>query len=141
LVLHGPNLNLLGLREPEVYGLMTLDQVNESLRLMGNKFGVQVDCLQSNHEGNLVDAIHNAREVHDGILINPGAYTHTSVAIRDALAGVEIPTVEVHLSNIYKREEFRHHSYIAPVAIGQISGFGVDSYLLGLQALVNYLAS
>lgn len=139
--MHGPNLNLLGLREPEVYGLMTLDQVNESLRLMANKFGVQVDCLQSNHEGNLVDAIHNARKVHDGILINPGAYTHTSVAIRDALAGVEIPTVEVHLSNIYKREEFRHHSYIAPVAIGQISGFGVDSYLLGLQALVNYLAS
>jgi 3-dehydroquinate dehydratase II len=140
LVLHGPNLNLLGLREPEVYGSMTLDQVNESLRLMAIKFGVQVNCLQSNHEGNLVDAIHNAREVHDGILINPGAYTHTSVAIRDALAGVEIPTVEVHLSNIYKREEFRHHSYIAPVAIGQISGFGVDSYLLGLQALVNYLA-
>ena len=140
LVLHGPNLNLLGLREPEVYGLTTLDQVNESLRLMASKFGVQVDCLQSNHEGNLVDAIHNARGVHEGILINPGAYTHTSVAIRDALAGVEIPTVEVHLSNIYTREEFRHHSYIAPVAIGQISGFGVDSYLLGLQALVNYIA-
>lgn len=140
LVLHGPNLNLLGLREPEVYGLTTLDQVNESLRLMASKFGVKVDCLQSNHEGNLVDAIHNARGVHEGILINPGAYTHTSIAIRDALAGVEIPTVEVHLSNIYTREEFRHHSYIAPVAIGQISGFGVDSYLLGLQALVNYIA-
>lgn len=140
LVLHGPNLNLLGLREPEVYGRTTLAQVDESLKLMARELRVAIDCLQSNHEGSLVDAIHNARDVHQGILINPGAYTHTSVTIRDALAGVEIPTVEVHLSNIYTREEFRHHSYIAPVAIGQISGFGVDSYLLGLQALVNYLA-
>lgn len=107
---------------------------------MASELRVTIDCLQSNHEGNLVDAIHNAREVHQGILINPGAYTHTSVAIRDALAGVKIPTVEVHLSNIYMREKFRHHSYIAPIAIGQISGFGVDSYFLGLQALVNYLA-
>jgi 3-dehydroquinate dehydratase II len=139
LVLHGPNLNLLGLREPEVYGLTTLTQINDSLKLMASKLQVQVDCLQSNHEGNLVDAIHNARGVHAGVLINPGAYTHTSVAIGDALAAVLIPTVEVHLSNIYTREEFRHHSYIAPVAIGQISGFGADSYLLGLQALVNYL--
>lgn len=139
LVLHGPNLNLLGLREPEVYGLTTLAQINDSLKLMGSKLQVQVQCLQSNHEGNLVDAIHNARGVHEGVLINPGAYTHTSVAIRDALAGVMIPTVEVHLSNIYTREEFRHHSYIAPIAIGQISGFGADSYLLGLQALINYL--
>lgn len=138
-MLHGPNLNLLGLREPEIYGSLTLIQINESLKLRGNELQVSVDCLQSNHEGELVDAIHGAREKYQGILINAGAYTHTSVAIRDALAGVVIPTVEVHLSNIYTREEFRHHSYIAPIAIGQISGFGADSYLLGLQALVNYL--
>jgi 3-dehydroquinate dehydratase II len=139
LILHGPNLNLLGLREPEIYGFTTLVQINDSLRLMANRLQVEVSSLQSNHEGNLVDAIHNARGVHEGILINPGAYTHTSIALSDALTGVGIPTVEVHLSNIYKREEFRHHSFIAPVAIGQISGFGVDSYLLGFQALVNYL--
>ena len=139
LVLHGPNLNLLGLREPEIYGSVTLVQINESLKLKSDKLQVSVDCLQSNHEGELVDAIHDAREKHRGILINAGAYTHTSVAIRDALTGVNIPTVEVHLSNIYRREEFRHHSYIASVAIGQISGFGADSYILGLRALVNYL--
>ena len=139
LVLHGPNLNLLGLREPEIYGSVTLVQINESLKLKGNELQVGVDCLQSNYEGKLVEVIHNAREEHQGILINAGAYTHTSVAIRDALAGVAIPTVEVHLSNIYTREDFRHHSYIAPIAIGQISGFGADSYFLGLQALVNYL--
>ena len=138
-MLHGPNLNLLGLREPEIYGSVTLVQINESLKLKGEELQVSMDCLQSNHEGQLVDAIHNAREKHQGILINAGAYTHTSVAIRDALAGVVIPTVEVHLSNIYTREDFRHHSYIAPIAIGQISGFGADSYYLGLQALVNYL--
>ena len=139
LVLHGPNLNLLGLREPEIYGSVTLVQINESLKLKGKRLQVSVNCLQSNHEGELVNAIHNARGEHQGILINAGAYTHTSVAIRDALAGVAIPTVEVHLSNIYTREDFRHHSYIAPIAIGQISGFGADSYYLGLQALVNYL--
>lgn len=141
LVLHGPNLNLLGLREPGVYGTITLAQINDSLKHDAAKLQAKVECLQSNHEGTLVDAIHNARDVHAGILINPGAYTHTSVAIRDALAGVMIPTVEVHLSNIYTREEFRHHSYIAPVAIGQISGFGADSYRLGLRALINYLTS
>jgi 3-dehydroquinate dehydratase II len=139
LVLHGPNLNLLGLREPGVYGKTTLAQIDQSLKTDAAKLQVDIACLQSNHEGALVDAIHNARELYSGILINPGAYTHTSVAIRDALAGVMIPTVEVHLSNIYTREEFRHHSYIAPVAIGQISGFGADSYRLGLQALINYL--
>jgi 3-dehydroquinate dehydratase II len=139
LVLHGPNLNLLGLREPGVYGKTTLAQINESLNLGAAKLEVKLTYLQSNHEGNLVDAIHNARDVYTGILINPGAYTHTSVAIRDALVAVMIPTVEIHLSNIYTREEFRHHSYIAPVAIGQISGFGADSYYLGLQALINYL--
>lgn len=141
LVLHGPNLNLLGLREPAVYGKTTLAQINESLNLSATKLQVKLTSLQSNHEGSLVDAIHNARDVHTGILINPGAYTHTSVAIRDALVAVMIPTVEIHLSNIYTREEFRHHSYIAPVAIGQISGFGADSYYLGLQALINYLKS
>jgi len=138
-VLHGPNLNLLGRREPKIYGSVTLVQIDESLKLSGSELQVSVDCLQSNHEGELVDAIHNAQDKYQGIVINPGAYTHTSVAIRDALVGVAIPTVEVHLSNIYSREDFRDHSYIAPVAIGQISGFGADSYSLGLQALVNYL--
>ena len=141
LVLHGPNLNLLGLREPEIYGSITLAQIDDSLKLDAAKLQIEVDCLQSNHEGVLVDAIHNARKSHKGILINAGAYTHTSVAIRDALAGVMLPTVEVHLSNIYTREDFRHYSYIAPIAIGQISGFGADSYRLGLQALVNHLRS
>ena len=139
LILHGPNLNLLGLREPEIYGSSTLDAINKSLETDAKRLQVSVHCLQSNHEGVLVDAIHNAREKYQGIVINAGAYTHTSVAIRDALSGVGIPTVEVHLSNIYTREEFRHHSYIAPIAIGQISGFGLDSYRLGLQALVNHL--
>ena len=139
LVLHGPNLNLLGLREPEVYGSTTLDKIVQLLEEDGQKLQVRITSLQSNHEGVLIDAIHAAREQHQGIIINPGAYTHTSVAIRDAIAAVQIPTVEVHLSNIYTREEFRHHSYIAPVAIGQISGFGVESYRLGLRALVNYL--
>jgi 3-dehydroquinate dehydratase-2 len=140
-VLHGPNLNLLGKREPEIYGSLTLDEIDVLLKTDGEKLGVAVSSLQSNHEGVLVDAIHDALGKHQGILINPGAYTHTSIAIRDALAGVEIPTVEVHLSNIYQREDFRHHSYIAPVAVGQISGFGFESYRLGLQALVNYLNS
>lgn len=139
LVLHGPNLNLLGLREPKIYGSETLVQINKILESDSRTLQVSLSCLQSNCEGNLVDAIHNARNHHQGILINAGAYTHTSIAIRDAIAAVQVPTVEVHLSNIYTREEFRHYSYIAPVAIGQISGFGADSYRLGLQALVNYL--
>lgn len=139
LVLHGPNLNLLGKREPEIYGSLTLPDINILLENEGEKLGVIISCLQSNHEGVLVDAIHNAWGEYQGILINAGAYTHTSVAIRDAIAGVKIPTVEVHLSNIYQRESFRHHSYIAPVAIGQISGFGAKSYILGLHALVDYL--
>lgn len=141
LVLHGPNLNLLGLREPKIYGSSKLDDINSSLVEEARKLEADVACLQSNHEGFLVDAIHQALGQYQGILINAGAYTHTSVAIRDALAGVKIPTVEVHLSNIYQREEFRHHSYIAPIAIGQISGFGDRSYLLGLQALIFYLNS
>ncbi len=139
LVLHGPNLNLLGLREPGVYGSVTLNEINQELIQVAQRLGVQVSVLQSNHEGVIVDAIHGAIGEHQGILINAGAYTHTSVAIRDALAGVAIPTVEVHLSNIYRREAFRHHSYIAPVAIGQISGFGAESYYLGLHALVSHL--
>ncbi|WP_333255330.1 MULTISPECIES: type II 3-dehydroquinate dehydratase [unclassified Microcoleus] len=139
LVLHGPNLNLLGQREPGVYGLATLNDINELLEREAQALQVKVSIQQSNHEGVLVDAIHLMLGQHQGLLINPGAYTHTSVAIRDAIAAVNIPAVEVHLSNIYRREAFRHHSYIAPVAIGQISGFGSESYRLGLQALVTYL--
>ena len=139
LVLHGPNLNLLGTREPETYGLLTLADINRLLVEEGRSLSANISAVQSNHEGVLVDAIHDALFKHQGIIINAGAYTHTSVALRDAIAGVNIPTVEVHLSNIYRREEFRHHSYIASVAIGQISGFGAKSYLLGLQALVDRL--
>lgn len=139
LVLHGPNLNLLGKREPHIYGSVTLEEINHFLSSEGENLGVKVDCVQSNHEGVLVDKIQAALGHYQGFLINAGAYTHTSVAIRDALAAVKIPTVEVHLSNIYQREDFRHHSYIAPIAIGQISGFGPNSYRLGLQALVEYL--
>jgi 3-dehydroquinate dehydratase-2 len=139
LVLHGPNLNLLGLREPGIYGSVTLDEINRLLEQEGQTLDCKVFTLQSNHEGVLVDAIQNAVGQHQGILINAGAYTHTSVAIRDAIAAVNLPTVEVHLSNIYRREAFRHHSYIAPIAIGQISGFGAESYRLGLNALVHHL--
>lgn len=141
LVLHGPNLNLLGRREPGIYGGQTLDSINGLLTEEASYLSAELEILQSNHEGALVDAIHTAMDRHQGILINPGAYTHTSVAIRDAIAAVALPTVEVHLSNVYSREAFRHHSYIAPVAVGQISGFGADSYRLGLQALVTYLRS
>lgn len=139
LVLHGPNLNLLGKREPGIYGSVTLDEINLLLQEKAESLGVKVTNLQSNHEGVLVDAIHQSWGEHRGILINAGAYTHTSIAIRDALSAVKIPTVEVHLSNIYQREAFRHHSYIAPVAVGQISGFGFRSYCLGLEALVEHL--
>jgi 3-dehydroquinate dehydratase-2 len=137
--MHGPNLNLLGQREPGVYGSATLEDINRLLETEAQALQVKLSALQSNHEGVLVDAIQAARDEHSGLLINAGAYTHTSVAIRDAIAGVNIPTVEVHLSNIYRREPFRHHSYIAAIAIGQISGFGPNSYRLGLQALVHHL--
>jgi 3-dehydroquinate dehydratase-2 len=139
IVLHGPNLNLLGQREPGIYGSLTLEQINSLLVEQASKLEVKLTTLQSNHEGVLLDAIHGSIGQHQGIVINAGAYTHTSVALRDAIAAVKLPTVEVHLSNIHRREEFRHHSYIAPVVIGQISGFGVQSYLLGLQALVHHL--
>jgi 3-dehydroquinate dehydratase II len=139
LVLHGPNLNLLGLREPGIYGASTLAEIDTKLVELGRSLDTAVQSLQSNHEGVLVDAIHSAREQYQGIVINAGAYTHTSIAIRDAIAAVQIPTVEVHLSNIYKREQFRHHSYLASIVVGQISGFGANSYYLGLQALVAHL--
>jgi 3-dehydroquinate dehydratase-2 len=132
---------MLGLREPAVYGTQTLAEINQSLETVAGSLGVQLEYFQSNSEGALVDCIQASFGQKDGLLINPGAYTHTSVALRDAIAAVGLPTVEVHLSNIHKREAFRHHSYIAPVALGQICGFGADSYLLGLQALVNYLKS
>ncbi|BAZ50822.1 3-dehydroquinate dehydratase, type II [Nostoc sp. NIES-4103] len=139
LALHGPNLNLLGQREPGIYGSLTLAEINRLLEQEALKLQAKIVAVQSNHEGVLVDTIHDALGKHQGILINAAAYTHTSVALRDAIASVNLPTVEVHLSNIYRREEFRHHSYISSVAIGQISGFGVQSYLLGLQALVHHL--
>ncbi|MFP4132997.1 MAG: type II 3-dehydroquinate dehydratase [Halothece sp.] len=139
LVLHGPNLNLLGVREPSIYGALTLEQINAALKDHAVGLHSTIQCQQFNSEGAIVEAIHKALNEKDGIVINAGAYTHTSVAIRDALSAVKLPVVEVHLSNIYQREAFRHHSYIAPIAVGQISGFGIDSYLLGLEALVRYL--
>lgn len=131
---------MLGIREPGIYGSVTLEAINRLLSEKAESLGVTLCVTQSNHEGVMVEAIQSALGEHQGILINAGAYTHTSVAIRDALSAVKIPTVEVHLSNIYQRESFRHHSYIAPIAVGQISGFGANSYLLGLEALHHHLS-
>ena len=140
LIIHGPNLNLLGVREKTVYGAGTFEEINRECVNYGEFLGLVVDIFQSNSEGAIVDAIHDAREKYAGVVINPAAYTHTSVAIRDAIAAVGIPFVEVHLSNIHSREEFRRVSFTAPVCAGQISGFGADSYLLGLEALRRILA-
>ncbi|NOD33873.1 MULTISPECIES: type II 3-dehydroquinate dehydratase [unclassified Ruegeria] len=139
LVLNGPNLNLLGTRQPEVYGSTTLHMIEERCRQHGASVGLDVSHLQSNHEGVLLDAIHAARGVQSGLILNAGAYTHTSIALMDAIASVELPLVEVHLSNIHAREPFRHKSYIAPVALGQICGFGAESYILALDALAAHL--
>lgn len=141
LVLHGPNLNLLGTREPEVYGSMTLEDINGKLIELGKELGAQVRCLQSNQEGALIDALHDARMWANGVVFNPGGYTHTSIALRDAITAIGIPVIEVHLSNVYAREEFRHTSLISAVCKGKVLGLGWRSYTLGLRAMVETLAN
>ncbi|ASS74984.1 type II 3-dehydroquinate dehydratase [Tumebacillus algifaecis] len=140
LVLHGPNLNLLGTREPDVYGRTTLSQINRDLALLADRFGVELESFQSNHEGALIDRLQASVGNTDGIIFNPAAYTHTSIAIRDCLSAIMIPTIEVHLSNIHAREEFRHRSMIAPVVMGQISGLGALGYTLAFHALLEDFA-
>ena len=140
LIIHGPNLNMLGKREPEIYGAGTLQEINRLLRDESKELGVKNEIFQSNSEGEIVGRIQDAMKKFDGLLINPGAYTHTSIAIRDAILSAGLPAVEVHISNIYKREDFRQKSFISGVALGVVSGFGADSYILGLRGLVNYLS-
>jgi 3-dehydroquinate dehydratase-2 len=141
LVINGVNLNMLGVREPEKYGNLTLKELEKDLYEYSFELGINLETFQSNFEGEIVEKIHSAKDNFDGIVINAGAYTHTSIAIRDAISAVNIPTVEVHITNIYKREEFRHHSYLAPVCLGQITGFGINSYKLGLKAVVDFLST
>ena len=139
LIIHGPNLNMLGKREPDIYGAKTLEDINSSLSDCATKIGADISFFQSNSEGEIVSAIQDAMSEFDGIVINPGAYTHTSVAIRDAILSCGLPVVEAHISNVYKREDFRQKSYVSGVALGVISGFGVNSYFLGLSGLVEHL--
>ncbi|MBT8413388.1 MAG: type II 3-dehydroquinate dehydratase [Boseongicola sp.] len=140
LILNGPNLNLLGTRQPDVYGTATLADVEVLCRDTAAEFALEIECVQSNHEGALVDAIQSARGVHNGIVLNAGAYSHTSVAIHDAIVGTEMAVVEVHISNIHAREPFRHHSYITPAAVGMISGMGIQGYALAVRALAEHLS-
>jgi len=140
LVINGPNLNLLGQRQPDVYGAITLEDIQTLCVAKAEKLGANISFFQSNHEGQLIDAVHGAKGKFDGLIMNAGAYTHTSVAIMDAISSVDVPAIEVHLSNIHAREAFRRQSYISAVAIGQICGFGADSYLLAIEAMINHLS-